>query len=137
MARLDFCIYYVCPHVVFVYVLCCVFVEVVRVSVFLSSLVDCVFPPPGRNERGEGKVGPRCLATLLAMVTAWTWRPPGEQRCPIFKFAWCVVYIKWKFTHKNENEKVTLDHYVPGGLVLASQLQDKQDFSGAGEDFGH
>ena len=47
------------------------------------------------------------------------------------------MYIKWKFTHKNENEKVTLDHYVPGGLVLASQLQDKQDFSGAGEDFGH
>ena len=105
VARLDFCIYYVCPHVVFVYVLCCVFVEVVRVSVFLSSLVDCVFPPPGRNERGEGKVGPRCLATLLALVAAWTWRPPGEQRCPIFQFAWYIVYIKWKFTHKNENEK--------------------------------
>merc|ERR1719192_3321894 len=29
----------------------------------------------GRDERGEGKVGPRCLASLLAMVTAWTWRP--------------------------------------------------------------
>ena len=97
MAMLDFCIYYVSPHVVFVYVLCCVFVEVLRV--FLSSLVDCVFPPPGRNERGEGKVGPRCLATLLALVAAWTWRPPGEQ------FAWCIVYLKWKFTHKNGNEK--------------------------------
>ena len=99
MARFDFCIYYVCPQVVFVYVLCCVFVEVVLVCVFLSFLVDCVFHPPGRNERGESKVGPRCLASLLAMVTAWTWRPPREQ------FAWCIVYIKWKFTHKNENEK--------------------------------
>ena len=96
LARLDFCINYVSPQVVFVYVLCCVSIEVVRVS---------VFPPPGRNKRGEGKVGPRCLASLLALVTAWTWRPPGEQRCPIFQFAWCIVYIKWKFTHKNENEK--------------------------------
>ena len=57
VARLDFCIYYVCPHVVFVYVLCCVFVEVV--CVFLSSLVDCVFPHlvGMRGERARWDLG--------------------------------------------------------------------------------
>ena len=48
-----------------------------------------------------------------------------------------LIYLVHSVHLRMRMKKVTLDHYSRGGLVLASQLQDKQDFSGAGEDLGH